>query len=474
MNETVPLKAEGRSRNARVEPKTLELSSWDNASWQRIQTLFHQAAALPVSEQRTFLCTKTENDADLVGEVLAMLDQDARGGSLLDGKLADIAHKTLARPDALVARTFGSYRILKLLGEGGMGTVYLAERKDLGGRVAIKFLRDAWLSPARRERFASEQRTLAQLSHPSIAQLYDAATLDDGTPYFVMEYVEGVPLVEYCRQNKCSIDVRLDLFRLVCAAVQHAHSHAVIHRDLKPSNILVRSDGTVRLLDFGIANQLESLKLEADQTVTGLRLMTPAYASPEQILGGRVGITTDVYSLGVILYELLSGALPFDFSNASAAEAVAAITSHETAKPSLAAKRSEPRDSGRTFARQGGLGGSRRALPHGHAQGSASPLSLGRSAHPRHRSLPERRAARSAARHVALPLGQISETQSARRCRCHERVRNDHCSGPLLHSAAGRRARPRKPSNCDCHSRESISRGGSVRPRESLSERQGE
>jgi predicted Ser/Thr protein kinase len=311
----------------------------DNASWRRIQTLFHEAAALPVSEQRAFLCTETGNEADLVSEVLAMLDQDARGGSLLDGSLADVAQKIFATPDALVARTFGSYRILKLLGEGGMGTVYLAERKDLGGRVAIKFLRDAWLSPARRERFASEQRTLAQLSHPSIAQLYDAATLDDGTPYFVMEYVEGVPLAEYCRQNKCCVDVRLDLFRSVCAAVQHAHSHAVIHRDLKPSNILVRSDATVRLLDFGIAKQLESLTLEADQTVTGLRLMTPAYASPEQILGGRAGISTDVYSLGVILYELLTGALPFDLSNLNAAEAVTVITNHEPVKPSVAVKR---------------------------------------------------------------------------------------------------------------------------------------
>jgi serine/threonine protein kinase/tetratricopeptide (TPR) repeat protein len=225
------------------------------------------------------------------------------------------------------------------LGEGGMGVVYLAERKDLGSEVAIKVLRDAWLSPARRERFASEQRTLAQLSHPSIARLYDAATLDDGTPWFVMEYVEGIPLTQYCREHRCSIKERLQLFRSVCEAVEHAHGHAVIHRDLKPSNILIKSDGSVRLLDFGIAKQLESLDLPIDQTMTGLRMMTPAYAAPEQIRGDRVGINTDVYSLGVILFELLTEQLPFDLSNLTPAEAATIIAEHEPAKPSATVKR---------------------------------------------------------------------------------------------------------------------------------------
>ena len=138
---------------------------------------------------------------------------------------------------------FGPYRITSMLGEGGMGVVYLAERADLGSQAAIKILRDAWLSPARRERFAAEQRTLAQLNHPSIARLYDADTLPDGTPWFVMEYVEGVPLTEYCDTHASPIAERLRLFREVCEAVQHAHRHAIIHRDLKPSNILVTADG---------------------------------------------------------------------------------------------------------------------------------------------------------------------------------------------------------------------------------------
>jgi len=223
-----------------------------------------------------------------------------------------------------------------------MGVVYLAERTDLGSLVAIKILRDAWLSPARRERFASEQRTLAQLNHPSIARLYDADTLDDGTPWFVMEYVEGVPLTQYCREHRCSIEERLQLFRAVCEAVQYAHQRAVIHRDLKPSNILVKPDGTVRLLDFGIAKQLESLEAplgKTDQTMTGLRLMTPAYAAPEQIRGDGVGIHTDVYSLGVILYELLAGQLPFDLSKLTPGEAETVIVGRNPEKPSAAAKR---------------------------------------------------------------------------------------------------------------------------------------
>jgi serine/threonine protein kinase/tetratricopeptide (TPR) repeat protein len=314
----------------------------DSARWDRIQSLFHDAAGLPQGEQKVFLQAACGNDEDLLVDVLAMLDQDARGHSLLDRNIADIAQETLANaiPASLILKEFGPYQILKLLGEGGMGVVYLAERRDLRTQVAIKILRDAWLSPARRERFASEQRTLAQLNHPLIARLYDADTLDDGTPWFVMEYVDGIPLTHYCRERQSSVEQRLQLFRSVCEAVQHAHGHAVIHRDLKPSNILVKNDGSVRLLDFGIAKQLESLDLQVDQTMTGLRMMTPAYASPEQIRGDRVGISTDVYSLGVILYELLTDQLPFDLSGLTPAEAASIIAEHEPGKPSAAPMRS--------------------------------------------------------------------------------------------------------------------------------------
>jgi eukaryotic-like serine/threonine-protein kinase len=315
----------------------------DSTRWERIQSLFHDVADLPEPEQRAFLKAACGDDEGLVADVLALVEEDARGTSLLDRDLAHVAHDVLdeAVPASLPFREFGPYRIKEALGEGGMGVVYLAERTDLGSLVAIKILRDAWLSPARRERFASEQRTLAQLNHPSIARLYDADTLDDGTPWFVMEYVEGVPLTEYCSEHACSIEERLQLFRAVCEAVQYAHQHAVIHRDLKPSNILVKPDGTVRLLDFGIAKQLESLEApvgQTDQTMTGLRLMTPAYAAPEQVRGGRVGIHTDVYSLGVILYELLAGELPFDLSKLTPGEAETMIVGQDPEKPSAVAK----------------------------------------------------------------------------------------------------------------------------------------
>jgi serine/threonine protein kinase/tetratricopeptide (TPR) repeat protein len=308
----------------------------DSTRWQRVQTLFHEAADMPASEQRVFLETQCGGDAGLVSEVLILLEEDARGGSLLDGDVAELASQIFndSSSGSLPFKEFGPYRIKQALGEGGMGVVYLAEREDLGNEVAIKILRDAWVSPARRERFNAEQRTLAQLNHPSIARLYDADTSPDGTPFFVMEFVEGVPLTNYCKTQKCSIPERLRLFRAVCEAVLYAHQHAVIHRDLKPSNILVKGDGSIRLLDFGIAKHLENLGELVDQTITGLRMMTPAYAAPEQIRGEQVGIQSDVYSLGVVLYELLAGRLPFDLTKCTPSQAEKVLTGQEAEKPS--------------------------------------------------------------------------------------------------------------------------------------------
>src|SRR6202790_1447260 len=313
----------------------------DSDRWQKIQTLFHQAADFPEAEQRIFLENQCAGDAALVSEIMILLEEDARGASLLDGDIARVAHQILHDP--VVApppfKELGPYRIQRALGEGGMGVVYLAERADLGSQVAIKILRDAWLSPTRRDLFAAEQRTLAQLNHPSIARLYDADTSPDGSPFFVMEYVEGVPLTVYCDKNNCSIHGRMRLFRTVCDAVLYAHQHAVIHRDLKPSNVLVKNHETLRLLDFGISKHLKSFGDSADKTMTGLRFMTPAYAAPEQIRGEQVGIHTDVYSLGVILYELLAGRLPFDVSNRTPAQAERILTQQETEKPSAVSDR---------------------------------------------------------------------------------------------------------------------------------------
>ncbi len=305
----------------------------DTARWELAQELFYSALGQPSAQRDPFLRASCGPDVELRAQVLAMLEQDERGESLLDSNVAAVAGRILSHAKN-EGTQLGSYRLGRVLGEGGMSVVYLAEREDLGSAAAIKILRDAWMSPARRERFAMEQRTLAQLNHPSIARLFDAGTLPDGTPWIVMEYVDGVPITEYCRTHDLPITERLKLFRSICEAVEYAHRHAIIHRDLKPSNILVRADGAVRLLDFGIAKHVGGT---ADQTRTGLRWMTPAYAAPEQIRGGNAGMHTDVYALGVVLYEMLTGRLPFDTANRSAGEIETLILEHEPERPSVSA-----------------------------------------------------------------------------------------------------------------------------------------
>ncbi len=310
----------------------------DQERWERLQSLFHDALDRPQSDRAEFLKVACGGDDGLLAEVAAMLQEDSSNSSLLDRDLDRIARQVLEAPLKSIPRQeFGPYRIKSLLGEGGMGVVYLAEREDLGSLVAIKVLRDAWISPARMARFESEQRTLASLNHPSIARLYDADCLENGTPWFVMEFVDGAPITDYCRNRECSIEERLRLFRCACEAVEYAHSQAIIHRDLKPSNIFVKADGTVKLLDFGIAKQLESVDAAADPTLTSLRLMTPAYAAPERLQSGHAGTTSDVYSLGVILYELLAGRLPFDLSKRTPAQAELAVVHGEPEKPSAVA-----------------------------------------------------------------------------------------------------------------------------------------
>lgn len=275
--------------------------------WNRVQDIFHAVSDIADPALRAAEVQRlSKDDAEVRREVERMLAFDGED-SVLESGPAAFDSETAA------PRQIGPYVIESVLGEGGMGTVFLARRPDLDVPAAIKVLRDAWISPARRRLFALEERTLARLDHPNIARLLDANTLDDGTPYFVMEYVDGKPLdAAYCERAGHRIRERLLLFRAVCEAVQFAHGQAVIHRDLKPSNILVRPDGTVKLLDFGIAKHMVSAGGNPDMTRTGLRLLTPAYASPEQVRGEPASVQMDVYSLGVILHLLLSGRLPSD------------------------------------------------------------------------------------------------------------------------------------------------------------------
>ena len=311
----------------------------DNARWQQIQELFHSVADLPPSEQDDYLQSACGVDSALKDEVMAMLRQDADAGSLLDRDLPDAVPGLLgAFAESVDPSDFAPYRIIKVIGEGGMGIVHLAVRDDIGHSVALKVLRDGTLSSERRERFASEQETLAHLEHPAIAQIFHAGFTRDHTPWFAMEYIEGEPVTDYCR-TLCAVEDRLRIFRGVCEAVQFAHQHLIIHRDIKPSNVLVKTDGTVKLLDFGIAKQLEDSEQPVEQTLTALHPMTLAYASPEQIRGKPLGMQTDIYSLGVILYEILTEARPFDLTHLSRAESERIILNDEPVAPSSAAKR---------------------------------------------------------------------------------------------------------------------------------------
>ena len=235
----------------------------------------------------------------------------------LGSKFAQISEKEEPGSDSverLPGRRIGPYRILREIGHGGMGTVYLAERADgqYRKRVAIKLVNPHLGTAEILRRFRNERQVLAALDHPNIARLLDGGTTEDGRPYLVMEYVEGVAIDTWCDSRKLAVRDRLKLFRKVCAAVQYAHDQQVIHRDIKPGNILVTTDGTPKLLDFGIAKVLNrELSAETLETTIGSGPMTPEYASPEQVRGERIGPASDIYALGVVLYQLLTGQLPY-------------------------------------------------------------------------------------------------------------------------------------------------------------------
>ncbi len=271
-------------------------------------------------ERAAFLEEACRLDAALRSEVDSLLrfEQPAQG-FIARSAVEMYPQAVLASPDVARAgsvgpgRTLGRFQILSLLGEGGMGEVYLAEDSELHRRVAIKLVKWGGGSEALLRHFEQEKWILAGLNDPHIARLYGAAIAADGRPYLVMEYVEGEPLDVYCRERRLTVADRLGLFRKVCAAVSYAHQHLVVHRDLKPANIRVTPEGEPKLLDFGIAKLLDPAAENANgHTVTQLGAMTRSYASPEQLRGDSVTTATDIYSLGVVLYELLCGRLPFD------------------------------------------------------------------------------------------------------------------------------------------------------------------
>ena len=229
----------------------------------------------------------------------------------------------------------GAYRIVSEIGRGGMGTVYLADRAgaDFEHRVAIKLIGTSDEGDPLHQRFLAERRILAGLVHPNIARLLDGGVTGDGRPYLVMELVDGLPITEYCADRNLDVPARLRLFADVCAAIQYAHQSLVIHRDLKPSNILVSGDGQVHLLDFGIAKLIDPARTVTETRVES-RMMTPAYASPEQVKGEALGTTSDIYSLGVLLYELLSGSAPYEFPATSPLQVATIVCEQDPPPPS--------------------------------------------------------------------------------------------------------------------------------------------
>jgi serine/threonine-protein kinase len=279
------------------------------SQWERIEALYHEACALPDDARDAYLDALPDPDPQILDVLRRLLAQSDAELTLFDAGVGSAIEVVLARPHGqhLPTERFGPYRAIGVLGEGGMGVVYLAEREDVGARAALKVLWDAALSPALRERFVEEQRILARLRHPAIVTLYDAGVRGDGTPWFAMEHVDGAHLIDHCRSRQRSVRERLGLFATACEAVSAAHQQLVVHGDLKPSNILVDTTGRVRLLDFGVADRLDRVH---DDTTYRARRLTPAYAAPEHRRGESLAVQADVYSLGVLLFEMLAERRP--------------------------------------------------------------------------------------------------------------------------------------------------------------------
>jgi len=317
--------------------------------WEKVKDLFGSAVELDPSQRSAFLREACGPDESLRAEVESLLASYER----TEASQANPSPATDPRllTETLIGRRLGSYQVLHEIGHGGMAVVYAAVRADdeYRKRVAIKVVLPGLDSEDIVRRFRNERQTLATLDHPNIVRLLDGGSTDGGLPYLVMEYVDGLPIDEYCKTRRLSTGDRLTLFRLVCGAVQYAHQNLVVHRDLKPSNILVTADGTPKVVDFGIAKLLNpEAAAQTVLTQPQMRPMTLDYASPEQFRGHPITTATDIYSLGVVLYELLTGQHPYDLRQRSPVEIERIISEVEPDKPSAAVRQTEPGESGVT------------------------------------------------------------------------------------------------------------------------------
>ncbi|HEX8493894.1 MAG TPA: protein kinase [Pyrinomonadaceae bacterium] len=317
--------------------------------WKKVEEVFESALEREPEERSAYLTQACAGDESLRHQVETLIASYEKAGTFIEepalgvGVLPEtVVDETV---NMLIGRRLGSYKIVREIGRGGMGSVYLAQRADdeFQKRVAIKLIKRGMDTDFIIRRFRNERQILASLDHPNIARLLDGGTTEDGLPYFVMEFVEGQPIHHYCDTQKLSTPERLKLFLKACSAVEFAHNNLIIHRDLKPSNILVSADGTPKLLDFGIAKILnpEIASQTMDPTTAALRLMTPEYASPEQVRGLTATTTSDVYSLGVLLYELLTGHRPYRLYNRLPEELSRVICEEEPERPSLVINRIE-------------------------------------------------------------------------------------------------------------------------------------
>jgi tetratricopeptide (TPR) repeat protein/tRNA A-37 threonylcarbamoyl transferase component Bud32 len=309
--------------------------------WQQVKDVLQEALAQPAAERRAFLARIAADDAELVREVDSLLTaHDEAGNFIVTPALARADASSLIeelhRTSKWSGRRVGPYLLVREIAHGGMGAVYLATRADdeYQKKVAIKVVRSSFDPAYIEQRFRHERQILADLDHPNIARLIDGGSTEDGSPYFVMEYVDGLPIDQYCEANGLTTDARLMLFRDVCAAVHYAHQHLVVHRDLKPNNILVTTDGVPKLLDFGIAKLLTVDAHAPDHTVTAMRVMTLESASPEQVRGETVTTATDVYALGVMLHRLLTGHGPYEAATPSSHDLARAICEEDPRRPS--------------------------------------------------------------------------------------------------------------------------------------------
>ncbi len=319
-------------------------------SWLQLKSLFHAAMDEPSDQRQRFLNEACAGDLDLQARVENLISSHEEAGPFLNNPAvidAGVVPEAVTAEPAVesegrIGLPIGPYEIIREIGQGGMGTVFLAVRADDQYRklVAIKLVNRGMNTDAILRRFMMERQILANLEHPNIARLLEGGSTGDGLPYFVMEYVDGQPIDEYCDAQRFTTTQRLHLFREVCSALQYAHQNLVIHRDIKPGNILVTPEGVPKLLDFGIAKLLSPnwAGESREVTLTMQRLMTPAYASPEQLRGLRITTATDVYSLGVVLYELLSGHHPHKLHHSNADEVAEAVLSDEPVRPSIAVR----------------------------------------------------------------------------------------------------------------------------------------